>query len=675
MKAAAFLQFLRSPVWAVFLGIMFPEIGWMQTGGDGSRFPGADLGAGGAPGGGQSFSQSNIESVELERLRLAKEASSLLSEETAFREQVALLLAKLGRASLMAVPAAQISAGLMNDYRIFLSANAGDIKQTQAYYEQLKATLNELIPENPYNSGRPAEEGNVVRAEQKLQGLFEFPEDEGISRNILAQIAAVRGGTWESDKRRGEIGKELQDIATEKARITHNLSVLSKPDLLSGAIKPENLAKIDAYQGQLKRLEEKESELRAEGAAGAPATTKALRELQFQQFILELSFQQRYIHALIASGFYRLYSRNMAIQAEAYPKRQGGESEPDGAADAQAEKSPNGLVVPGSVDAMIPHISNVPALETYLMNRIRDAGVDRASVENMLKSRQLAAAENVIRKMVLTAKYQPELQTLPYEERQRVLRFGENVRKLSDAMTTRNYTEIHSLADTIEEESADPGMADIRSFALEHPRKSLRWVRQAELALTLGDQQSMVALMDAANRRAPLDDAVEAAIRQLEEDIKRGGRLLDEMIRLIEEGKSEKLFDRMEEFAPLAYGKHDSDLRSKFEALIEREKLVRATLEKCNEYESRSAYADVWIVLSGVSADALDDARLAKRRDAAERQCRAFSAAYDSAMRLEESGRSALALAWYLTALAEAPAVVGKLKERIEGLAEQLAKE
>lgn len=623
----------------------------------------------------QHFMMNTFENVEMERLRLAKETASLVGEETAFREQVALLLAKLARASLMAVPSEQVPAGFLNDYRSFLSANAGDIQRTQKYYELLKATLNDLIPRNPYNTGTNGGEGSVARAEQKLQGLFDCPEDEGISRNIMAQIAAVRGGTWESDKRRGEIAREMQEIAKEKSRIAHNLSVLSRPDLMSGSVRPENQVKIDAYQEQLQQIREREVALKAEDTVGAPATTKAVRELQFQQFMIELAFQQRYIHSLIGSGFYRLYSRNMAIQQDAYPQQQAEQSGAGGGGHSGVGQVPGGGGQTANAGAMIPHISNVPALETFLMNRIRDAGKDRESVENMLKSGQLAAAENVIREMVFAAKYQPELHTIPYEERQRVLSFGENVRKLSDAMTTRNYAEIQALAVTIERESADPGMADIRSFAEEHPRKALRWVRQAELALRLGDQQSMVALMDAANRRAPLDDQVEAAIRELEEDIKRGGKLVDELKRLIEEKDSRKLFDRMIEFAPLAYSASDAELRSKFEDLIEEEKTVRATLEKCSEFESRSSYPDVWIALSEVNADVADDERLLKRRDAAERQCRAFAEAYESAKKHEEAEQTALALAWYLSALAEAPGATAQIKDRIERLAKQLVNE
>lgn len=601
-----------------------------------------------------------FESVEMERLRLAKESANLAREEAAYREQLLTLQQKLARASFSVLPADQIPVGFLNDFRSFLSANAGDVNRSAEYYKLLTEILNDLVPTNPYSKNAVSSEPNVTRAEEKLQRLFGFPEDEGISRNIMAQIAAVRGGVLESDQRRNELRTEFQALEKRKKELAWNISVASQPNLLNGG-SSAGATSIPMYREELSQVEERLVELRSEAPGLAPTLQKATRELQFQQFIIELAFQQRYVHSLIAAGFFRLYSRNMKLSPEAYPQQQGTQG-----ADASGGKG-------GGGEALVPSFNNVPALETFLMNRISDTAKSREAINNMLQANQLSAGENLVRELVLTAKYQPELHTIPYEERQRLLGFSERIRKLSDSLGTRNYEEIRKLATEVELISTDPGMADVKSFADEHPKKALQWVRQAEVAMKIGDHQTMRSLMEAANNRAPLDAAVAEAVQSLEKEMIDGGEMRNVVNRLIEADDYREIYRRRADFARFSGTDADPELKQKLEVMHEKEAAIQEVLKKCDEFESRASYPDVWIALSELAPELTRDERIKERREVTERKCQSFASAYRSAREQEDAGNAPVALAWYLTALAESPTATAKLRTRIEELGRLLA--
>lgn len=106
----------------------------------------------GVPGAGPIMNQpvvlNTFENVEMERLRLTEETAKLTNEERDFREQTAKLQLKLAETSI----AGMTPASLPSDYRTFMSANAGDIQKSDAYYGLLKGVLNDLTPESPYRT-------------------------------------------------------------------------------------------------------------------------------------------------------------------------------------------------------------------------------------------------------------------------------------------------------------------------------------------------------------------------------------------------------------------------------------------------------------------------------------------------------------------------------------------
>ncbi len=604
---------------------------------------------------------NTFENVEMERLRLAEEVAKLERDDADFREQVAKLQAKLAATSLAGIT----PSSMPNDYRTFISANAGDIKRSQMYHSLLKSLLNDLTPQSPYRARTLDDTSNPQQGADKLLKLAEYEEDDDICRTIRGHIASLTGGRRDDAKRQFEIARQIERMAAERRRLEWNLRMANGQNPLTG----EDRATEDdrAYiRTQIEDVAKEVKALEDERKSLSHLVTAEVRKLQFQQFIIELAVQQRYIHALIASGFYRnsFKGADLSLSKEAYPSGHSSQSNggkngrpevSQATSDAGAAALPEGAPVSSLAAAELPVMNTVTGLESFLLNRIRDAIKDREAIDNMLRENQISAAESLLRKMMLTAKYQPELQTLPYEDRQRILQLGLKTRKLSDALNSKDYPLISKLADEIEKEGSDAGVSDLKVFAAEHPRKALHWARQAEVALKAGNAKAAQSLMEAAVRRAPLDPEVARKIDSLQTGAVSDSKSLDDLEAILDRGDYKAAFDRMNEFLPLAAGSKDADMKSKYEALVEREKSLRAALEKSDVFVRRSSYPDAWMVLCEVDPAVAEDPRINLRKSQISGKCARFVSAYTNAHEREGSGKHALALAWYITALSESP--------------------
>ena len=614
----------------------------------------------GAAGGGSIMNQpvvvNTFENVEMERLRLADETAKLTDEERDFREQTAKLQLKLTETSI----AGMTPASLPSDYRTFMSANAGDIQKSLAYYDLMKSVLNDLTPESPYRTRSSGDTSNPERASQKLLELSGYAEDDDLCRTIRGHLSSLTGGRVDDRERVRQIERELSTLEKERKRLEWNLKMSYNVNPLTGK-ESSTEDERNFIQEQLAEVKGRITALENEKKSLSHLVTAEVRKLQFQQLIVELAAQQRYIHALIASGFYRnsFKGGDLALNKEAYPTGSSGSQK--GGGDAAKGSEGNSAAAP-----TIPYISTITGLEAFLLNRIRDAAKDRQAIDNMLRENQISAAESTLRKMVLTAKYQPELQTIPYSDRQRIQQFGQNIKKISDAVNSKDYPKIAELAEEIEKTSKDAGTSDLKAFAAEHPRKALHWAQQARLAMKVGDKKNSNVLMEAAIRRDPLNPKLERKIDDIQESVLVDTESLEALKIIVKAQDHKSAFDRMGEFAALLGKGSNSELKISYEALVEREKNLRASLEKCDAFERRSAYPEVWIALSDIDPASTADARVADRKAKVSGKCPRFISDYTSALELERKGKRGQALAMYLSALDASPSnetLVGKVTE------------
>lgn len=605
---------------------------------------------------------NSFESVEKERLRISEELAKSEREEASFREQQLMLQKKIASASLTAAAPESVPTA----YRTFLSLKEGDISRSENYYNLLKSILNDLTPQSPYQVRSSAEGTNPKRAWENLLKLDEFPEDEGLGRTLRGHLSEFYGGRKDDLQRIGNINTKLTKLDKDKKSLEYNIKVSYQTNPLSGRERG-NDADREAYGKRIEAIEIEVAKLQSEKDALSHVVTEAVRKLQYQQFTVELAIQQRYIHALIACGFYKgAPSRgDLSLSEEAYP----------GSGKDGADAPETGALTPAAAipPVKIPVYNTITGLETFLTNIIRDSIKDREAIDNMLGEKQVSAAEALVRKMTTIARYQPELNTIPYHSRQIIHHYGQNVRALSDAVTALDYDEITKLSGKIERAAGDIDLKDATHFAAEHPGKARYLVRQAQMALEAGDPVSAQALTDAAMKRAPMDSSVGKMIRDLQDSFLQKKSLGDELKKVVDAGDYRTAYDRFKDFAPLAGNSTEEDMKLKYENLVSTEKDLRTALEKCDTFERRSSYPDSWMTLINLDPVLENDSRVTQRKTSMTGKCPRFISAYSQAADFEKAGSDAISLAWYLSALDESPGNADLIK-KIEFLGGKLLK-
>jgi len=611
--------------------------------------------------------------VEMEKLRMTKEAAKLEREEAEFKEGVLKLQKKLMDASADAVT----PANLPSDYSSFINAPSKDVERSVLYYGQLKEALNQLTPSSPYLARTTRDTVNPVKAGEILNKMGEFEEDEGISRTILNQWSAKEGGVRDDATRIAQINNSIAQLEKERERLqwNYNQGVRINPMTKQPY---GNQKQLDSLIEQTERVKDQISELVKEKGSFRNFANTPLRKIEFQQYIVQLAAQQRYIHALIACGFYRnvFPGGDMSLSDKAYPS---GSSNSDGSSKGGANSggsAPTGSqAAPSSAGTSasqsLPMISTVTGLESFLLNRIRDAKTDRASVENMLKTKQISAAESLLRKMISTAKYQPELQTFPYEERQKIHEYTKTIRQLMEAVNSKNWSEIESLSHKLDQETTDVGWQDLKAFAKENREKSVFWTKMSEVAMRYGDVQTAESLLDAARRRSPLEKVVAEAISNTQDKALTSEKLKEQIDQILKNDDYSQAFLRMAEFAPLVASIKDEKTKSEYEKLIEQEKGVRSALEKANSLYQMNANADAWMELETLPSPLNKDKRVLEKKAMVASDCAQFISTYAKGKKYEASGKTALAVTWYLQALSNAPSVTA-LKEKIKELGDKV---
>ena len=158
---------------------------------------------------------NSFESVEMEKLRIAKEAGKLTQEEAEYKEGVLKIQKKLIDASASAAT----PANLPSDYSSFINAPSKDVNRSVFYYGQLKEALNQLTPASPYLSRTSGDTVSPVKAGEILKQMGDFEEDEGISRTILNQWSAKEGSVRDDAARMAQINYSISQLEKERDRL------------------------------------------------------------------------------------------------------------------------------------------------------------------------------------------------------------------------------------------------------------------------------------------------------------------------------------------------------------------------------------------------------------------------------------------------------------------------
>ena len=520
-----------------------------------------------------------------------------------------------------------------------------------------------------------------------------------VSRTLISHIQAVRMGNKSDTLRIAQITKELDRLERAIRAKEWNYENEFSPNLLSGGTLGGAGQVFTA--SELLGMKQTYHSLQQEMALLKTVRSPIRRRTQFQLFIIELTAQQRYVHALMACGFYRYLSSDTTFNPQQLEQErasaeqeilQRGESYQTGLANRLTEIG-SGNPIPalpnspgsnpatqgarsfnlpnGNEEAPLPTFNSITSLEVFLTTQINESKRKRGAFDGMVSEGQYGSAQALLIDLLLTAKHQPELHTIPYADRQKIMEVGTKMRHLSESLTSLDYEAVKQLADELESLDNTVTMADVRAFAEKYPTQARVWARQADVLLKSNRVSDAQQMIEAALQIAPLDSQVQETIKNTQNDMLEKVDLLETLEEVVDDKDYREAHERMEEFMPLAESGDDPDLRSEFSLLLDMEKDVQTSLEKSEAMEDRGEYASAWLEVVDVSDEVSEDDRLVSRRNKLGARCGEFAKGFYSAEGFEERGKDAIALSWYLNLLEEAPGSEF-LVERIDLLSQRL---
>jgi len=595
--------------------------------------------------------------------------------------------------------------GIPNDLNAFLNSPPTDIGRVMGYYSQLMATLNSLNPTNPYAATGPSKAQDISAAEQGLRAITVFAEDEMISRILLNHIQAVRGEHRSDRGRITEIDREINTREAEIRRKEWNLENEASPNLLSGKLLGGNGGAAQTL-AEILSLKERLRALIQERALLTTVRNPLRRRAQFQLFILELTSQQRYIHALIACGFYRYLSSDTTFDPQQLEEERSSLEAENREQNLNYQASLKDIqtstsVIPNAVSASpllgaappsggaggsipsgapsaasaqgdsLPQFSSITGLETFLTTKVMDSRRKRQAFDGMVSGKRYGLAQALVIDLHSTARHQPELHTIPAEARHEILNYGNKVRQLSEALSSLDYEAIKLLSKEAGEIDSMIGTVPLQAFAEKYPVQGRIWARQAEILSRSGKFAESEKMMKAALQVAPLDKEVQGTLKTVQDDLLEKREALENLKKAVKDGDYRDAFNRAEEFLPLAESDGDPDLKRDFDSLLNLEKDVQASLEKSKALEDRGEYASAWLEVTEVTEKVSDDSRLVSRRAELSARSASFAKGYYSAKDFERAGKDVIALSWYLNLVDEAPGS-DVLNTRIEDLSSRI---
>lgn len=595
---------------------------------------------------------NSSEKVEMEKLRMAREMAAQAEAERR-RRQSGLGVSTNPASFLIRYP----------EYQTFLAMSETGVSRSAAYQELLTSALNDLSAESPYLARGAAFSVNPQRAARTLREASRYAEDGGLSQTIINHVRKI-----------SESRLTRRNDSAQRVRLEDQVSAAQWNIKMSREIHPMTKKPI-VSDVEVKKYEERIAELRKEIAEidSREGARNISEKVQFQAFILQLFAQRRYLHALIATGFYTnsFGDGDIAIDSTVH----------DGA-DKQyqsAEKSRRSFFVAGrdsqegpGADAIMQLPNTITGMESFLRNMVYDSQRKREALDNMLRERQLTGAEKILVEMVATAKYQPELQTLPYRERQRIQEFARLKDRLYATIQSKAHSRAASLATEIEGMAVDYETGESAAFAEEEKQRALSLITAAEVAAAAADPATMQSLLLAAREMSPHDAEVQTRIDSMQKGLIDKKQLADQLQQLVKDGNYRAAYERREEFLSLPGG--DAGLKKQFENLLDQETKVLAAVARSREFERLNLAPEAWLAADEVPNDIAGDARLIERKADLSLRCPDFVTAVKKARDFETSRKAPLALAWYLTAQSQA-ATNQNLKEKVEILGAGLLRE
>ncbi len=477
--------------------------------------------------------------------------------------------------------------------------------------------LNEIIVLLDPNNLNKQTLSNAYRLLARASG---FPGDSRLCDTLANGIYSI----WQSRRNQAQLAEANNILREENERTRRNLASRA----FSQGSTPGSRAADSLVQAARSETLVENAALRKANEVKS-ALSELQEKIQYQGLLVQFFVQRRFHHVIIGTRFYRaLFS------------------------DGDAK-----LNLPESVQTPFARGSGLPptvtTLESLANEAIREAQTNVQAFHRLYELDELRSATERIRDALIVGEFMPELRTLPFERKRKVLRFLQGTAALNSAMEIKDYTTALNLLD------APSGLAEIaKDFDAARPRAVIETARnasrialaQARNAAVSGDLPAFETALKQAAAIWPNNPELQDAAAKSFDQGNLQSQALKELDQLISQKNLRRIAEEAGKFLAATQNAPDAK-QQQLKSAMEDVKLIETALLSAQEMARQGNHAGAWETVNRVALQFPDDSKTQQSHALYTAKAADFVRTIRTAQEHEKRNQNATSLAWYLKAL------------------------
>lgn len=519
----------------------------------------------------------------------------------------------------------------------YLNEPADDSEEASAYRETIAAILEQI---SPHHTGGPDFSGAV----SLLPRASSYPGDaklcDSLSQAIYAAVLAKKDVSKTRSLNEAMENEKKRIIQTNDFKAATETAPALKKDGSNdrdskGDNQPEESSGAPGSTGRgsdslsytegVRRIAEIEALKKTNTAKNEVQLVQA--KVQYQALMVQFFVQRRFEHVMMASRFYHQVFT-------------------DGDNKLRLNKNSD---VSKMISETFGTSPTVAALDSLASEAIRDVDKGVEAFQFLSERGELESAAKRLSEAYMVGEFMPSIQTLPRDEKRRVLEFVRQSYKLIAALDAKDYATAESLVAQLKETASDFDPTKAEAAIATYTRVSNMHIDGAKLAASQGDNEKAATEIKSAMEVWPQNPK----LAEFDQMVAQGSGLAQarhDFDRLMSESNYREIHRRQYELAPAIQG--DAEREDAFKQIIGNIFRIDGALEKASEFEKMGQAYAAWEQLATLREEFPDDPKLGRKLEQLAPNVADFTKALDRARTFEERTDSQIgsSLSWYLKA-------------------------
>jgi len=447
-----------------------------------------------------------------------------------------------------------------------------------------------------------------------------FPGDTRLCDTLSNAIY----GVWQARRNQTQLAQANLILEEESARARRNLSAraYSAADTIGS-----KAADAIVQAGRAESMVENSARIKGNDAKSALSELQS--KVQYQGVLVQFFLQRRFHHVIIGTRFYRaLFS--------------------DGDAKLNLPETTQSPFARGT--GLPP---TVTTLESLANEAIRDVQTNVQAFHKLYELGELRSASERLRDALLVGEFMPELRTLPFDRKRKVLRFYQTAAQFQSALEARDYSaalELLNGPNGLQQTATDFDATKAKALIDTAKNAARLHLSRARNAAISGNKAAFEeAIKEAATIWPNNPELQEVAAKSFQLGDAQAQALL-ELEQLFAQKNLRRIAEDAGRFLAAAQNT-PPEKQAQLKDVLQEVKLLEGALMGAREMDRQGNAAGAWETVDQIAERFPDDLPAQQARALYTTKAAEFVRTFRTAQDHEKRAQSATALAWYLKAL------------------------